>query len=143
MQDASLEVESNVLEIDILRNKDDRGRGRVEASTSSSSASHPQVDELTKMVKSLSVEMEKIKFKGNQGYKNVKNVDNKARFRRPNNAPQIFPREPINRERDDQKIQTPLQNNLVVDEEREEEELDPKIHCLGYTSSFPHLTQSA
>jgi hypothetical protein len=40
-------------------------------------------------------------------------------------------------------LQTPLQNNFVVDEEREEEELDPEIHCLGDTSPFPHLTQSA
>jgi hypothetical protein len=56
MQDAALEVESNVLAVDRLRNKADRdrGRGRSEASTSGSSASHPQVDELTKMVKSLS-----------------------------------------------------------------------------------------
>jgi hypothetical protein len=45
------------------------------------------------------------------------------------------------RDRDDQRIQAPLQNNLVTDEE--EEEVDPEIHCLGDTSSFPHLTQSA
>jgi hypothetical protein len=66
MQDAALEVESNVLAVDRLRNKADRdrGRGRYEASTSSSSASQPQVDELTKMVKSLSTEMEKMKFEG-------------------------------------------------------------------------------
>jgi len=30
-----------------------------------------------------------------------------------------------------------------MDEEREEEELEPKIHCIGETSPFPHLTQSA
>jgi hypothetical protein len=73
MQDAALEVESNVLAVDRLRNKADRdrGRGRSEASTSGSSASHPQVDELTKMVKSLSAEMEKMKFEGKQGYKNA------------------------------------------------------------------------
>jgi hypothetical protein len=146
MQDAALEVESNVLAVDRLRNKADRdrGRGRSEASTSGSSASHPQVDELTKMVKSLSAEMEKMKFEGKQGYKSAQNVDNKGNFRRQINiAPQILPREPRIRDRDDQKIQTPLQNNLVVDEEGEEEELDPEIHCLGDTSPFPHLTQSA
>jgi hypothetical protein len=66
MQDVALEVESNVLAVDRLRNKADRdrGRGRYEASTSGSSASQPQVDELTKMVKSLSAEMEKMKFEG-------------------------------------------------------------------------------
>jgi hypothetical protein len=92
MQDVALEVESNVLVVDKLRNKADRdrGRGRSEASTSGSSTSHPQVDELTKMVKSLSPEMEKMKFEGNQGYKNFQNDDNKANFRRLSHAPQII-----------------------------------------------------
>jgi hypothetical protein len=145
MKDAALEVESDVLAVDRLRNKAnrDRGRGRSEASISGSSASHPQVDELTKMVKSLSAKMEKMKFEGKQGYKVAQNVENKGNFRRTNNTPQILPREPRSRDRDDQKIQTPLQNNLVVDEDGEEEELDPEIHCLGDTSPFPHLTQYA
>jgi hypothetical protein len=83
MQDATLEVESNVLVVDRLRSKADRDRekGRAEDSTSSYSASHPQVDELTKMVKSLSAEMEKMKFEGKQGYKNVPNVENRGNFR--------------------------------------------------------------
>jgi hypothetical protein len=96
MQDAALEVESNVLVVDRIRNKAnrDRGRGRFEASTSGSSAYHPQVDELTKMVKSLFAEMEKMKFEGKQGYKNVPNVDSRGNFRRPNNnAPYIMPME--------------------------------------------------
>jgi hypothetical protein len=54
MQDVALEVESNVLAVNRLRNNKDRGRGRSEASISGSFASHPQVDKLTKMVKSLS-----------------------------------------------------------------------------------------
>jgi hypothetical protein len=37
----------------------------------------------------------------------------------------------------------PLQNNLVLDEEEEEVEVDPEIHCLGDTSPSPHLTQSS
>jgi hypothetical protein len=101
------------------------------------------VDELTKMVKYLSAEMENMKFEGKQGYNNVPNIDNRGNFRRPNNnAPHIMPREPRNRDRDDQKIQTPLQNNLVAGEKEEEEENDPEIHCIGDTSPFPHLTQS-
>jgi hypothetical protein len=66
MQDESLKVESNVLEVDRLRNMVDRdqGRGRSKASTYGSFVPHPQVDELTKMVKSLSIEMEKMKFEG-------------------------------------------------------------------------------
>jgi ribonuclease HI len=145
MQDATLEVESNILAADKLRSKYDRDRrrGRSEASTSDSSAAHPQVDELTKLVKSLSAEMEKLKFEGRQSYRNPQNVDNRGNFRRPNNSPQIIQRDQRNRDRDDKKIQAPLQNNLVTDEEGEEEDVDPEIHCLGDTSSSPHLTQSA
>jgi hypothetical protein len=134
-----------VLSVDRLKNKAnrDRGRGRSEASTYGSFVSHPQVYEMTKMVKTLSAEMEKMKFKGKQGYNNFQNADNKDNYIRPNNAPQILPREPRHRERDDQTIQTPFQNNLVANEEREEEELDPEIHCIGDTSPSPHLTQSA
>jgi hypothetical protein len=88
--------------------------------------------------------MEKLKLEGKQTYRNTQNDDNRGNFRRPNNAPQILPRDLRNRDRDDQKVQAPLQNNLVVDEEEgEDEENDPEIHCLGDTSSSPHLTQSA
>jgi hypothetical protein len=95
------------------------------------------------MVKSLFAEMEKMKFEGKKVYKVAQNAKSRGNFRRPNNNPQILPREPRSKDRYDKKIQTPLQNNLVIDEEGEEEELDPKIHCLGDTSPFPHFTQSA
>ena len=71
MQDTAIEVESNVLAIDRLRNEADAGRrkGKSEASTSGSSVPHLQVDELTKMVKSLSAEMERMKVERRQAYK--------------------------------------------------------------------------
>ena len=71
MKDAAIEVESNVLVADRLRNKADaeRRKGRSEASTSGPSVPHPQVDELTKMVKSLSTEMERMKVEGRKAYK--------------------------------------------------------------------------
>jgi len=48
------------------------------------------------------------------------------------------------RDKEDQKIQAPFQNNFVAEEEeREADELDPKIHCFGDTPPFPHLTQYA
>jgi hypothetical protein len=145
MQYATLEVESNILAAEKLRGKSDRDRrkGKDEASTSESPVIHPQVDELTKLVKSLSAEMEKLKLEGRQNYRNTHNADNRGNFRRPNNSPQVLPRDQRNRDRDDKKIQAPLQNNLVVDEEGEEEETDPEIHCLGDTSSSPHLTKYA
>ena len=56
MQDAVLEVKSNIFVADKLRGKYDRDRIKVraEASTSDSPIFHPQVDDLTKLVKSLS-----------------------------------------------------------------------------------------
>jgi hypothetical protein len=107
MQDAALEVESNILAVDRLRNKADRdrGRGRSEASTSSSSALPPQMDEVTKLLKSLSARMERLELEGKKTYISPQNIDNRGNFRRPNNnAPQIMQREPRNRDRDDQKI---------------------------------------
>jgi hypothetical protein len=76
-------------------------------------------------------------------YRNAQNTENRGNFRTPNNVPQILPRDPRNRERDDQRIQAPFQNNLVVDEEEEEVEVDLEIHYLGDTSPSPHLTQSS
>jgi hypothetical protein len=124
MQDASIEVQSNIMAVDELRSKVDRDRrrGRYETSTSSSVA-HPQDDELTKLVKSLSPDMEKVKLEARQTYRNTQNVDNRGTFERPNNAPQTLPREPRNRGRDDQRIQTPLQNNLVDEEDEEDEKM--------------------
>jgi len=71
MQDVSIEVEPNVLAADRLRSKadEDRRKGRSEASTSDPSVPHPQVDELTKMVKSLSAEMERMRMEGRKAYK--------------------------------------------------------------------------
>jgi hypothetical protein len=146
MQYVVVEVESNVLAVGKIRNKVviDRIKGILEASTFGSFMPHPQVDELTKMVKYLSAEMEKMKFEGKYTYINPQNIDNRVSFRRSNNdVPQILPKEPRNRDRDDQKIQTPLQKNLFSSEEGEEiDELDPEIHCFGDTPPFPHLTQS-
>jgi hypothetical protein len=87
MQDVAIELESNVLAADRLRNKADadRRKGRSETSTSGSSVPHPQVDELTNMVKSLSVEMERMKVEGRKSYKGPQNTKNKGGFKRPNN----------------------------------------------------------
>jgi ribonuclease HI len=146
MQDAAIEVESNVLAADRLRNKADadRRKGRSEASTSSPSVPHPQVDELTKMVKSLSAEMERMKVEGRQAYKGPQSAENKGGFRRPNNVVSPTVQRERGRDREDQKIQAPFQNNFMAkEEEGETDELDPEIHCFGDTPPFPHLTQSA
>jgi hypothetical protein len=146
MQDATVEVESNILDVDRLRNKVDRdiSRKRPKASPSNSSPLLLQMDEVTKVLKSLSARMERWELEGNPMYINPQNTDNRG-FRRPsNNVPQALPREQRRKYRDDHKIQNPLQNNLVAHEKGEEiDELDPEIHCIEDTSPFPHLTQSA
>jgi hypothetical protein len=110
MQDVAMEVESNILIVDKIRSKDDgdRRKGRSESSTSGSSATHPQVDELNKLVKSLSTEVERLKLERKQNYRNPPNDENRGNFRRPNNTPQIFQSSQRNRDRDDQRIQSPL-----------------------------------
>jgi hypothetical protein len=146
MQDTAVEVESNVLAADRLRNKAnaDRRKGKSEASTSGPSMPHTQVDELTRMVKSLSAEMERMRVEGRQAYKGPHNTENKGGFRRPNNFSPLNVQKERGRDREDQRIQAPFQNNFVVkDEERETDKLDPKIHYFGDTPPFPHLTQSA
>jgi hypothetical protein len=68
MQDVALEVESNIIASYNIRGNSDRDRrkNRAEASTSDSPIIHSQVDVLTKLVKSLSTEIEKLKLEGRQ-----------------------------------------------------------------------------
>jgi uncharacterized small protein (DUF1192 family) len=151
MQDATIEVESNILVADRLRNKanTNRRKGRSEASTSDSnisspSLSHPQVNELTQLVNVLKEEMERIKVERRQIYKGPQNTENKGGFRRPNNFAPPTMHKGKERDRDDQRIQAPFQNNFMADEEQGEvDEPEPKIHSLEGTPPFPHLTKSA
>jgi uncharacterized small protein (DUF1192 family) len=146
MQDAAIEVESNILAADRLKKKTDadRRKGKSEASTSNPSLLHPQVNELTQVMNFLKEEMERMKVERKQMNKGPSSNENRVGFRRPNNfSPPTMHREK-ERDRDDQRIQAPFQNNLVVDEEeRGIDELDSEIHSLEVTPHFPHLTQSA
>jgi len=89
MQDATFEVVSNILIANKLRSKDDRdrGKGRSETPTSSSYVGPPQMDEVTKLLKSLSARMENIELEGKKGYRNSQNTENRGSFKRPTNAP--------------------------------------------------------
>jgi hypothetical protein len=147
MQDAAVEVESNILAVNRLRNAGDRNtskNNRPEASSSSSSPLPHQTDETARTLKSLAAKIERLELEGKPMYRNPQNTDNRG-FRRPaNNMPQVFPREQRGKDREDQRVQTPLQNNLVDHEEREEiDEFGPEIHCIEEAPPFPHLTQSA
>jgi hypothetical protein len=142
MQDAAVEVESNILAVNRLRNAADRNTSKNghEASSSSSSPLPHQTDETARTLKSLAAKIERLELEGKPMYRNPQNTDNRG-FRRPNNnGPQTFPREQREKNREDQRIQTPLQNNLVTHEEGEEiDEFDPEIHCVEEAPPFPHL----
>jgi hypothetical protein len=87
-----VEVESNILAVDQLRDATDRNmsKKRPEASPSSSSPMPHQTDETTRVLKSLSARMERWELEGKPMYRNPQNADNRG-FRRPNNnGPQAF-----------------------------------------------------
>jgi ribonuclease HI len=151
MQDAAIEVESNMLAADRLRNQADtnRRKGKSEASVSGSNTSglsvpHPQVNELTQLLNVLKEEMERLKTERKQMNKGPQNTENRGGFRRPNNfAPPTMHKEK-DRDRDDQRVQAPFQNNFMTNEEQEEvDEPEPKIHSVEVAPPFPHLTKSA
>jgi uncharacterized small protein (DUF1192 family) len=106
MQDAAVEVESNILAADRLRNQADasRRKGKSEASVSGSDISglsvpHPQVNELTQLLNVLKEEMERLKTERKQMNKGPQNTENRGGFRRPNNfAPPTMRKE---KERDE------------------------------------------
>jgi hypothetical protein len=117
MEYAAIEVESNILAVDRLRNKADVGRRKEKskAPTSGPSLPHPQVNELTQVMNFLKEEMERLKVERRQAYKGPKSDKIKGGFRRPNNfTPPTMHREK-ERGRDDQRIQAPFQNNLVAE----------------------------
>jgi hypothetical protein len=103
MKDAAVEVESNILAIDRLRNKADRdiSRKRPKASPSNSSPLPLQTDEVTKMIKSLSARMERSELEGKPMYRNPQNTDNRGLKRPNNNVPQALPREKRSKDRDE------------------------------------------
>jgi hypothetical protein len=45
------------------------------------------MNEVTKLLKSLSARMEKIDLEGKKSYMNSQNTDNKGSFKRPTNSP--------------------------------------------------------
>jgi uncharacterized small protein (DUF1192 family) len=151
MKYAAIEVESNILATDRLRNQADthRRKGKSKTSVSGSNTSgllvpHPQVNELTQLLNVMKEEMERLKTERKQMNKGHQNTENRGGFRRPNNFVPPNIHKERERDRDDQRIQAPFQNNLVDDEEEaESEEPEPKIHSVEVAPPFPHLTKSA
>jgi hypothetical protein len=92
----------------------------------------------------LKEEMERLKMERKQMNKGPQNTESRGGFRRPNNFSPPTMHKEKERDRDDQRIQAPFQNNFVADEEeRETDEPEPKIHSVEVTPPFPHLTKLA
>jgi len=86
MQDAVVEVESNILVVDRLGHVVGRNisRQRPDAASSSSSPLPLQADETARVLKSLSTRMERWELEGKPMYRNPQNADGRG-FRRSDN----------------------------------------------------------
>ena len=104
-----MEVESNILAANRLRNTGDRStsKNRPESSSSGSSPLLQQTDETARTIKSLAAKIERLELEGKPMYISPLNNDNRG-FRRPaNNMLQAFPREQRGKDREDQRVQAP------------------------------------
>jgi len=106
MQDATVEVESNILAVDRLKFAAGRNisRQRPEAASSISSPLPLQADETARVLKSLSARMERWELEGKPTYRNPQNVDSRGFRRSDNHGPRAFPREQRDKDREDQRI---------------------------------------
>jgi hypothetical protein len=94
---------------------------------------------LSEKMETLKVERRKA-YKGPQSTKN--NTENKGGYQRPNNFTPPNVQKERGRDREDQRIQAPFQNNFMAkEEEGETDELDLEIHCFRENPPFHHLTQ--
>ena len=135
MEEAALEVESNILASTRLKVNSDqqtfdrKGKKEVAPVVSTSQSADSKIDEMHKLVKILTAKLNKLDLEKNSNrpaQERERNPNNPNHFRRQL-APRFIPRERRNndikrerREAEDQKVPPPLQNN--VNDEGEEEE---------------------
>jgi len=118
MQDAALEVESNIMAAEKLKSQANRRRQRNQASTSSTLSSKPKLDKITKMIESLAAEISKLKVEQNSGKTRQHNTflpRNPNPFKRENEQLQIMQR--AKESKDEHKVKVPFQN-VVMEEEQ-------------------------
>ena len=135
MQDAPLEVESNIMAAKKLKGNGDRRRQRGEPSSSSD----PKIDKMAKMIESLAFEVSKLKFEHHSGKGRVPNTfspPNPKPYRRENDQFQILQRNKDANE--DQRVKTPFLNAVMEEEKFEEED---EIH-VWKTKAVPLFNQS-
>ena len=136
MQDAALEVESNILASNRSKGNtaqqiyERKGKKKAAPGVSTSHFAESKIDEMAKLVNILSAKLNKLELKKNSNkpvQEGERNPNNQNQFRRQF-APRFIPRERWNndiqrekREAEDQRVPPPLQNNVVDEEEIEEE----------------------
>jgi hypothetical protein len=142
MQDAALEVESNITTSQKLKGRAEKKKSVVESSSSSNS----KMEKMAKMLDSLTSEMSKLKVQ-NQQPARAKEPNafaprnpNAFPYRRNNPQTQILQRDRNSNE--DQRIKVPLQN-VVMDDDNGDDQQDEEgdIHCVGEETGSSYLTQ--
>jgi len=117
MQDATLEVESNIMATEKLKSHADRRRQRGENSSSSTSSLEHKLDKMTNMIESLAAEISTLKVEQSSRkarFQNIFSPRNPNPFRRANEQLQIIERGKEANE--EQKVKAPFQN-VVMEEE--------------------------
>jgi hypothetical protein len=143
MQDASLEVESNITASQNLKGRVEKKKSVVEPSSSSSN----QMEKMANMLDSLTFEMSKLKVQ-NQQPARAKEPNtfaprnpNAFPYRRNNPQVQILQRDrnPV----DDQRVRPPFQNTVLDEEQKpphDEIEDEDEINCFGDENDTSFLT---
>ena len=137
MQEAALEVESNILASNRLKvnsyhqNYDRKGKKEVAPVVSTSQLVDSKINEIEKLVKILTAKLTKLELEKNTNkpaQEGERNPNNPNQFRHQF-APRFIPRERRNndiqrerREAEDQKVPPPLQNNVIDEGEVEKDE---------------------
>ena len=130
MQNAALEVESNILASNKLKEEteyqtvDKKGKKEIIPSNSTGKALDSKMDEMNKIIKNLSIKIDRLELGNKNQNKPIPEGErNQNQFRRPF-VPRFLLRERRNndiqrerRENEEQRIQPPFQNNHVRDDE--------------------------
>jgi hypothetical protein len=144
MQEATIEVESNILASDRLktRSEKDKKKQREDSPASSNPTTYdPKLDEMTKTLKDLTSEITKLKWESKQpkAFQGARNR-NPNQFRRLNDAPQIMQRE--RRNVDDQRVVPPFQNNQIEEMDVDGDVVDDVVVLFNETYFYTsHLMQ--
>ena len=132
MQEAALEVESNILASNRLKEHldhqvyDQNGKKKLTPPTSTSQTTESKIDEMTKLVRILTAKLNKLELDKKPNKPIQEGERNTNHFRHPF-APRLIPRERRNndiqrerRENEDYRV-PPIQNNVTNEGEEDED----------------------